>query len=219
MTRERTIVWPPWFSGADMVSAGLIGQVCRVDAVIKFATDDEDEDLIGIEIQAYERFANRHHGLLRYYGPWRNGSLLQYIPNGHVREYLMKHNKSVSLSHRLLWIKQVTESLKFIHAEGVLHGDLASYNVFLDKKLDAKLGDFAGSSIDGSEPQVWYTSNHGHPTLDTISVTSEIFALGSTIYEIITVRRRTRNSSTMRSMKPSAEKNFPTCNVCLLAKG
>ena len=41
----------------------------------------------------------------------------------------------------------------------VLPGDLSCNNVFLDEGLDAKLGDFAGSAIDGLDPLVGYETS------------------------------------------------------------
>jgi hypothetical protein len=48
-----------------------------------------------------------------------------------------------------------------------------------------KLGDFAGSAIDGLPVLVCYETSHELPGED-ISTRTELFALGPTIYEIIT---------------------------------
>ncbi len=48
-----------------------------------------------------------------------------------------------------------------------------------------KLGDFAGSAIDDLPPLICYETSHELPDQD-ISQRSELFALGSTIYEIMT---------------------------------
>lgn len=46
--------------------------------------------------------------------------------------------------------------------------------------------DFAGSSIDGQDPLICYETSHEHPDIEGISAKSELFALGSTFYEIMT---------------------------------
>lgn len=47
------------------------------------------------------------------------------------------------------------------------------------------VGDFAGSSIDKEQCLGWYETSHCHPDMEGPSETSEIFALGSTFYEIL----------------------------------
>ena len=59
-------------------------------------------------------------------------------------------------------------------------------NIFLDDGLNGKLGEFAGSSTDGQEPLVCYDTSHEHPEIAGISTGSELFALGSTFYEMMT---------------------------------
>ena len=71
----------------------------------------------------------------------------------------------------------------------MLHGDLNCSNLFLNRDLKLKLGDFAGFSIDGSPALVCYSSSHTLPaTLNgtAVSQESEIFAFGSTLYEMVT---------------------------------
>jgi len=58
-------------------------------------------------------------------------------------------------------------------------------NVFLDDNLNAILGNFAGSAIDDLPPLMCYETSHELPGKD-ISIKRELFALGSTAYEIMT---------------------------------
>lgn len=46
---------------------------------------------------------------------------------------------------RLRWVQQITDAVAFIHSVKVIHGDLTCSNV-LTKEMDAKLGDFGGST-------------------------------------------------------------------------
>ncbi|KAH9872106.1 hypothetical protein J1614_006367 [Plenodomus biglobosus] len=70
-------------------------------------------------------------------------------------------------------------------SDSVLHGDLSCNHVLLDENLDVKLGDFAGSVIDDLPSLICYETSHEVPDQDN-SAKTEIFALGSTIYEIMT---------------------------------
>ena len=73
----------------------------------------------------------------------------------------------------------------------MLQGDIGCHNLLLDNDDNVKLCDFAGSSIDGSKPYVGYGKGFKRPTADPdkINIDDELFALGSTIYEIWTTRR------------------------------
>ncbi|KAH8726954.1 hypothetical protein GQ44DRAFT_612847, partial [Phaeosphaeriaceae sp. PMI808] len=74
----------------------------------------------------------------------------------------------------------------------VLHGDISCCNLFLDGELNLKLGDFAGSSINGSPATICYSTTHELPTSDSssnldgiITEETEIFAFESTLYEMV----------------------------------
>ncbi|KAF1913690.1 hypothetical protein BDU57DRAFT_456586 [Ampelomyces quisqualis] len=58
-------------------------------------------------------------------------------------------------------------------------------NVLLDAHLNAKLADFAGSSLDGSPLLVVVTKSHRRPG-DTCCVEADISAFASTLYTIVT---------------------------------
>lgn len=92
---------------------------------------------------------------------------------------------TVSLEQRLRWATQVAEAIEFIHGAGVIHGDLTCANIFLDGNLDAKLADFAGSSIDGCPLLIAVTASHEYPG-ELLSVQGDLFAFGSVLYEIMT---------------------------------
>ncbi|KAF2022141.1 kinase-like protein [Aaosphaeria arxii CBS 175.79] len=101
-----------------------------------------------------------------------------------VRQYVAR-SKQVPLSIRLRWDKQLFDAVRFIHSRNVLHGDISCNNVFLNDNLDVKLGNFAGSAIDDLPSLVCYETSHELPNKD-ISTKTELFALGSTLYEIMT---------------------------------
>lgn len=75
--------------------------------------------------------------------------------------------------------------MRFIYSRNVFHGNISCNNIFLDDSLNVKLGDFAGSAINNYPLLVYYETSHELPGKD-ISIRTELFALGSTTYEIIT---------------------------------
>ena len=81
-------------------------------------------------------------------------------------------------------------------------------NIFLDENLDARLGDFAGSSIDGETPLICYETSHEHPEMAGISIKSEVFAVGSTLYEIMTGSKPYKELSDQQIRNAYRQGNF-----------
>ncbi len=183
-TNEYVARYPCGLTGRDLVGMGITALVARLDAVIKWVRPDQLA-YIERERRVYERLGHSHDGILRYHGPVENGVILQYACNGSIRQYLATRTEPVPLLLRFRWIEQVTATVAFLHSKGVLHGDISCNNIFLDRNLDTKVGDFAGSSIDGEEPLVCYETSHEHPEIQDIGVQSEVFALGSSFYEMM----------------------------------
>lgn len=94
----------------------------------------------------------------------------------------------------LRWARQVAQALLFCHNNSVLHGDINCSNLFIDRELNIKLGDLAGSSIDDSPATVCYSTTHEPPASDSshnvygniVTKETEVFALGFTLYEMVT---------------------------------
>ena len=182
---DHTIQFPCGLNSQDVIGMGITALVARLDAVIKFAPHTE-LPFLEREKCIYQRLGHTHDGVLRYYGSLGDALILQYACNGSIRQYIARQTKPVPLSLKLRWVEQITASVDFVHSKNVLHGDISCNNVLLDEELNAKLGDFAGSSIDGQDPLICYETSHEHPEIAGISATSELFALGSTFYEIMT---------------------------------
>jgi serine/threonine protein kinase len=141
-----------------------------------------------VEQQIYERFVQRggHKGIPIYHGTFEWGIRLEYASNGNIPSYLETH--SIDELTRLRWAVQIAQALDFAHHCGVIHGDINGFNVLLDSRLSAKLADFAGSSLDGSPLLVAVTTSHEYPG-PSLSIEADIFALGSTLYELMTEAR------------------------------
>jgi serine/threonine protein kinase len=182
--QESVIQWPLALDGRDMVGAGMTAIVARLDAVVKFSGPSESH-FFEREKLIYQRLGRDHSGIVRYFGVLENAIILQFASQTSIRQYLARQRNRVPLSHRLRWVEQLFDAIRFIHSKSVLHGDISCNNIFLDDSLNVKLGDFAGSAIDDLPPLVCYETSHELPSED-ISARTELFALGSTTYEIMT---------------------------------
>ncbi|KAF1914468.1 kinase-like domain-containing protein [Ampelomyces quisqualis] len=182
------IKYPKGFGLKDVVAWGATGLVVLdkpSETVIKTPLDEDCSDLILREQKIYERFTQRggHEGIIRYYGTVENGIRLEYAPNGNLRSF--NNRNKVDNKQRLHWAFQIAQALSFTQRAGVVHGDLTCQNVLLDAKLNTRLSDFAGSSLDGSPLLIAVTASHEYPG-PTLSVQGDLFAFGSVLYEIMT---------------------------------
>jgi serine/threonine protein kinase len=120
------------------------------------------------------------------------GLVLQYMPRGNLRKHLRDAAATSStLPERLQWAYDAAEGLHLLHSYGVIHSDVKPENILLDSNSRLKIIDFSGSSFDGVIGSAIESARFflPRPLKDPPSVRSDLFALGSTIYEIMTSRQ------------------------------
>ena len=94
------------------------------------------------------------------------------------------------------WFAQMAGALDYMHARRVLHRDLKSTNVFVDARMDVKLGDLGIAKILESTlahaSTVVGTPNYLSPELcenRPYSYSSDVWALGCVLYELCALKR------------------------------
>lgn len=142
------------------------------------------------EIRVYQRLGD-HPCVCKFICEDEDGIVLERLGEN-LRRYLhrlFRDGKSVGFDRAIEWSCQAAEGLAYIHSKEILQGDIGCHNLLLDQHENLKFCDFAGSSIDGEEPTVCcdiryqpYTNDSTYPT----TVHTELFGLGSIIYEIWT---------------------------------
>lgn len=113
---------------------------------------------------------------------------LEFAPHGHVQEYL-KHHHDISDSYRIQFAREIIEAVVFIHSKGIVHSDLAARQFLLDEALHVHLCDFGFSGFGGGDVLGFENASHHLPRdVDgemPSSIQSDLFALGSTLYEVM----------------------------------
>ncbi|KAF4636625.1 hypothetical protein G7Y89_g1464 [Cudoniella acicularis] len=178
----------------DVISGGSTGLVYLLDSgyVRKTAYSDKTRKQslrdIELEYRIYQRLP-RHDRLLKMmgYSP-ESGLDLEYMPNGNLREFLQTEAVNSGLTQRLQWACDAAEALHLLHSHNVIHCDVKPENYLVDSKFRLRIIDFSGSSMDGSYFSALETVRFclPRPWEAPSTIVTDLFALGSTIYEIMT---------------------------------
>lgn len=190
--------------------------------------------LFPTEREAYERFSAQKHpsSILKYYGIHDSipaGIVLEFAENGSLDRYLWdqkqfgKPEPKAEVLYRWAW--QAAEALEFAHSLGVYNSDIHCVNLFLDRDLNLKVGDWAGASIDGSVSHSSYRLRHrlfgpdgvDIPRATGITAITEVFALGTALYCMITCSdlwpELKEPEDRKKIKKRIQERNFPDTSV------
>lgn len=174
----------------QFISGGLTGIVELLDdgTVLKspFPGAEIEKNILDIakEAQIYHRIGP-HERLVRMLGHSRDGLVLEHMQNGDLKTYLQAQN-SIPMSLKLKWAYQITEAVSLLHNNGIIHCDIKPRNFLLDADLNIKIIDFSGSSLDGSKSTSGEGARFYLPRCwrDPSTVATDLFALGSTLYEV-----------------------------------
>ncbi|EME38030.1 hypothetical protein DOTSEDRAFT_83933 [Dothistroma septosporum NZE10] len=178
-----------------VISGGCTGLVealpCGHVRKILYPEDQQDseklQDLV-TEAEVYRRIASRRHPNLLQLVEFipKRGIVLPHVRGMSLRAYLGAYPQTPT-AQRLAWAAEAASALHCLHDCGVIHSDLNPTNLLVDQATDALyLIDFSGSTVDG----VVGSGMEGHrfylPGIATPCVRSDLFAFGSTMYELMT---------------------------------
>lgn len=184
--------YPPGISVQDVLWGGHTAQVAKLtdSTVLKFVWDKDDfgaKQCLEIEHSILSALGN-HERIIKYLRKHEHGLEFGLAAYGDVRRYLEARQPSESPEAlRRKWARQAAEALAFIHAKEVIHCDVHPNNLLLDEHLNIQLCDFGGSTfsiLDGGAMESVRFFLPRDP-LSVPNIRSDLFALGSTIYFIM----------------------------------
>jgi serine/threonine protein kinase len=123
--------------------------------------------------------------ILEFYGRWENGIVMERLE---MTLHLRLGMGYLDLKLQDQWMMEVSKGLAFMHRREVLHGDLSCHNVLVDSHGHAKICDFAGSRLGDRKATARYQVRNQHPRYlgRQPNIATELFALGSLIFQIAT---------------------------------
>lgn len=134
----------------------------------------------------YQNLPQNHANILKCLAITDQGIQLPYLRNGDVRSY--SQNNPIDMKTRNRWIENAIDAISAIHACGIVHSDISPRNFLVADDLSIQLCDFAGSKINDLDSLVEEETRYRLPSRFR-NTTTDIFALGSFIYEVSTGSR------------------------------
>ncbi|OWM74796.1 non-functional pseudokinase ZED1-like [Punica granatum] len=148
----------------------------------------------------------KHKNILKLLGYCAESELpllvYEYAENGDLSQYISRDSElPLPWESRLRILNEVANAVSFLHygtSRVVVQGDIKPYNIFLDDKFSAKLGDFVLSKLIPlgedhiREDIVAETYGYMAPESATgarFSEKSDVFGLGVVILQVLTARR------------------------------
>ncbi|KAG6354099.1 hypothetical protein INS49_005070 [Diaporthe citri] len=191
---EYRYYYPPGVQ--RMVACGTSAFIGEVDdsTVLKYPLEPGG-DLTRLELEhQIPTVVGRHPRIVTHKGYTEAGLHLERVANGTIHDFLSaSDHPRPSLQQRLAWCREPSEAVDHIHSRRVLHCDIQPTNVLVDSELHLKLADFQGQHLseDGDvildgcscEPCRYLCPREDEFAAD---FTTDIFALGSTVYFIMT---------------------------------
>ncbi|CAG8950346.1 hypothetical protein HYFRA_00006839 [Hymenoscyphus fraxineus] len=142
------VIEPPSFDrkhGATYRSGDLLGRggfaICykaRLAGTRQFQT----------ELQIHSKM--RHPNIVRFHRAFAYEQctylVLELCPNGSLMD-MVKKRKYITEPEVRFWTVQMAGAIKYMHDKGIIHRDLKMGNVFLDKDMNVKVGDFGLAAL------------------------------------------------------------------------
>ncbi|XP_072043320.1 mitogen-activated protein kinase kinase kinase 9-like [Amphiura filiformis] len=165
------------------------------------AAKSVNNDLLKEEVEVMKQLNHPH--IVEFLGVYEKGPttiiLLEYAPNGTLRQYLAKDPSVTPVPEDLLrrWAKESSLAIQYLHERKFLHRDIKAPNCLLFQDNLLKLSDYGMSrKFNRSLTTSSTKGTYGHMAPEIIrtnyadrslfSVYSDIYAYGMLLLEIVT---------------------------------
>uniref|UniRef100_A0A0E0M2B2 Protein kinase domain-containing protein n=1 Tax=Oryza punctata TaxID=4537 RepID=A0A0E0M2B2_ORYPU len=125
----------------------------------------------------------------------------EFIPNGTLFDLIHgNHGQHISLATRLRIAHESAEALTYLHScasPPILHGDIKSSNILLDRNLIAKVSDFGASILAPTDESQFVTLVQGtcgyldpeYMQLCQLTDKSDVYSFGVVLVELLTCQK------------------------------
>ncbi|CAK7223231.1 Cell cycle serine/threonine-protein kinase cdc5/MSD2 [Sporothrix curviconia] len=146
--------------------------------------------------------------------------VLELCPNGSLMD-MIKRRKGVTEPEVRFYAVQIAGAIKYMHNKGIIHRDLKMGNIFLDKNMNAKIGDFglAALLVTGRDMQtIRRTTLCGTPNYIAPEILEkgkkghdhmvDIWSLGIIMFAMLTSKPPFQSSTTDEIYRRAKERDY-----------
>uniref|UniRef100_A0A8C8MLR9 Tyrosine-protein kinase JAK2 n=1 Tax=Oncorhynchus tshawytscha TaxID=74940 RepID=A0A8C8MLR9_ONCTS len=144
----------------------------------------------------------QHDNIVKYKGVCYSAGrrnlhlIMEYLPYGSLRDYLVKNKDRFDYKKLLLYASQICKGMDYLATKRYIHRDLATRNILVESELRVKIGDFGLTKVlpqdkdyytvrePGESPIFWYAPES--LTESKFSVGSDVWSFGVVLYELYT---------------------------------
>ncbi|CAN1184316.1 Serine/threonine-protein kinase EDR1 [Linum perenne] len=174
----------------------------RQDVAVKvyFANDYKEDTLQDYKKEIDMMKTLRHPNVLLFmgavYSPERMAMVTELLPRGSLFKTLHKNKQTLDIKRRLKMALDVTRGMNYLHRRNppIVHRDLKSSNLLVDKNWNVKVGDFGLSKW---KHATFLTARSGTGTPqwmapevlrnDPSDEKSDVYSFGVILWELVTV--------------------------------
>ncbi|KAI0898250.1 kinase-like protein [Annulohypoxylon nitens] len=116
--------------------------------IVKSKMPSKMEQKFQTELQIHSKM--KHQNIVQFLRAFSFESctylILELCPNGSLMD-MVKRRKGLTEPEVRFYSVQIAGAIKYMHAKGIIHRDLKMGNIFLDKDMNAKVGDFGLAAL------------------------------------------------------------------------
>ncbi|XP_077418406.1 tyrosine-protein kinase JAK2 isoform X1 [Vanacampus margaritifer] len=186
-------------------------EMCRYDPL-----QDNTGDVVAVKklqhstaehIRDFEREIDilkslQHENIVKYKGVCYSAGrrnlrlIMEYLPFGSLRDYLMKNKERIDHKKLMHYTSQICKGMEYLSGKRYIHRDLATRNILVESEQRVKIGDFGLTKVlpqdkeyymvkePGESPIFWYAPES--LTESRFSVASDVWSFGVVLYELFT---------------------------------
>uniref|UniRef100_A0A8C5CCS6 non-specific protein-tyrosine kinase n=1 Tax=Gadus morhua TaxID=8049 RepID=A0A8C5CCS6_GADMO len=144
----------------------------------------------------------QHDNIVKYKGVCYSAGrrnlrlIMEYLPYGSLRDYLVKYRERFNSQKLLHYASQICKGMDYLATKRYIHRDLATRNILVESEMRVKIGDFGLTKVlpqgkeyytvtdPGESPIFWYAIES--LTDSKFSVASDVWSFGVVLYELFT---------------------------------
>uniref|UniRef100_A0AAV2IXI7 Tyrosine-protein kinase n=1 Tax=Knipowitschia caucasica TaxID=637954 RepID=A0AAV2IXI7_KNICA len=144
----------------------------------------------------------QHENIVKYKGVCYSAGrrnlrlIMEYLPYGSLRDYLIKNKDHIDGNKLLHYASQICKGMDYLAMKRYIHRDLATRNILVESEMRVKIGDFGLTKMlpqdkdyytvrePGESPIFWYAPES--LTQSKFSVASDVWSFGVVLYELFT---------------------------------